>query len=254
MFFVLSKIISSFTDPFFLSIVLFVFAIVIKNMKYKKRFALASMLVIVFFGNELVCNYCFAKWEDGNAAEQYQKTYRYGIALGGFTTYQSNQNKQVYFNESSDRLLTAIQLYKQGKIEKIVLSGGESRLISENQKEAVIAAEYLYSIGIPKEDVISETASRNTHENASYTADLLLPKLQKGEKVLLITSAYHMQRAEACFSHEGFLVDSYPTDYYIIDENPWYNLFTIKIIAVDHWRLLIHEIIGYFIYDWMGYF
>ena len=143
MFFVFSKIISSFTDPFFLAIVLFIVAIVVKNIKYKKRFALASMLVITLFGNEWLSNACFSAWENSDKPITTLPDYRFGIVLGGFASYQSPSNQQIDFNESTDRLLAAIQLYKQHKINKIVLTGGEARVIEKyNQTEAEITSNY----------------------------------------------------------------------------------------------------------------
>lgn len=223
-------------------------------MKYKKRFALASMLVIIVFGNEWLCNTCFAAWENSNEPAS-SLNYQYGIVLGGFANYQSPTNQQINFNESTDRLLAAIQLYKQNRIKKIVLTGGEARVIEKyNQTESEITAGYLCSIGIPREDIIIENQSKNTHENAINTFKLLLPKLKPNERVVLITSAYHCSRSKACFEHEGFKVDLFPTDYYTIDQNHWTNIFTIKLSALNNWRVLSHEFLGYSMYKILGYF
>jgi uncharacterized SAM-binding protein YcdF (DUF218 family) len=56
-----------------------------------------------------------------------------------------------------------------------------------------------------------ETRSRNTYENAIYSAELVQPK--PSEHWLLITSALHMPRTVACFRRAGFTVEAYPINF-----------------------------------------
>jgi len=67
--------------------------------------------------------------------------------------------------------------------------------------------------GVAPEDIIIESASRNTHENALYVKDLVSSNAKKG-KVILITSAFHMRRAEGCFRKVGIDVTGFSTDFY----------------------------------------
>ncbi len=58
--------------------------------------------------------------------------------------------------------------------------------------------------GVPAEAVWMDERSHNTHENAVYGARLLR---EKGiRKIVLVTEAYHMPRAAACFRKEGLMV------------------------------------------------
>ena len=54
-------------------------------------------------------------------------------------------------------------------------------------------------MGIPENDIIIENKSRNTHENAFYTAQLFEKNGFSKSNNLLITSSMHMRRAQACF-------------------------------------------------------
>jgi uncharacterized SAM-binding protein YcdF (DUF218 family) len=111
---------------------------------------------------------------------------------------------------------------------------------------------YLTGIDIPAKDIITEKKSRNTHENAYYTAKLL--QNYKYTKPLLITSAIHIKRAEACFKKTGLNCDTFPVDYYSGDMQ--YNLFDFFIPSVQalfYWNLYIHEIIGIISYKISGY-
>jgi uncharacterized SAM-binding protein YcdF (DUF218 family) len=58
--------------------------------------------------------------------------------------------------------------------------------------------------GVPAAAIWLETRSHSTHESAVYAAQLLR---QKGiRKIVLVTEAYHMPRAAACFRKEGLSV------------------------------------------------
>ena len=65
--------------------------------------------------------------------------------------------------------------------------------------------------GVPGGSIHAEGGSRNTHENAVFTRQLLVE--QGLHRVLLVTSAMHMRRALATFTSAG--IDAVPaaTDY-----------------------------------------
>jgi len=58
--------------------------------------------------------------------------------------------------------------------------------------------------GVRAEDIRVEDRSHSTHENAVYVARLLRGKGIR--KIILVTEAYHMQRAVASFRKEGLAV------------------------------------------------
>ena len=53
-----------------------------------------------------------------------------------------------------------------------------------------------------------EDASRNTVENAEFTARILIP--QRVERIILVTSAFHMRRSRLAFERAGFVVLAAP--------------------------------------------
>src|SRR5262249_47742272 len=56
-----------------------------------------------------------------------------------------------------------------------------------------------------------EDRSRNTHEDAVETPKLLQPKAV--QKWILVTSAFHMPRAQALFEAQGFDILAWPVDF-----------------------------------------
>ena len=57
-----------------------------------------------------------------------------------------------------------------------------------------------------------EGRSRNTAENAAFSAALL--RLDKVERVLLVTDAMHMERARTVFQRSGLQVTDAPTMFF----------------------------------------
>jgi uncharacterized SAM-binding protein YcdF (DUF218 family) len=112
---------------------------------------------------------------------------------------------------------------------------------------------YLLEIGIPETDILVEANSRNTHENARFVAEMMKGK---DASFLLITSAFHMRRAEGCFKKAGIKVFSWPVDRISMPEDEIYNiqnLFVPSSESLMNWSLFLKEIIGYEVYRIMGY-
>lgn len=89
-----------------------------------------------------------------------------------------------------ERLDQAIKLYKQNKIEYIILSGGLGKARISEAKAMQI---YLIQHGISPEKLILEDQSTNTRENLRYTAQIIADR--SFGQVYLITHDYHMYRA-----------------------------------------------------------
>jgi uncharacterized SAM-binding protein YcdF (DUF218 family) len=62
--------------------------------------------------------------------------------------------------------------------------------------------------GISRDRIQIETASRNTHENATNAVSLIKPR--SGDRWLLVTSNWHMRRALCAFRTAGFDVEPWP--------------------------------------------
>lgn len=108
----------------------------------------------------------------------------------------------------ANRLLTAVRLQKLLDV-PILISGGQ--VYSDSGAEAEISARILKSLGVPDEKILTETKSVNTSQNARYCAVILREK--NFTKPLLVTSAFHMNRAMLNFNLRRFKPIAYPTDF-----------------------------------------
>jgi len=87
----------------------------------------------------------------------------------------------------SDRMKTAVVLYQQGKVEKLLLSGDNS-LVEYNEPEAM--RQYALQAGIPEDDLVLDYAGRRTYDTC-YRAKYIF----QAESAILVTQSFHMPRA-----------------------------------------------------------
>ncbi|MEJ2061572.1 MAG: YdcF family protein, partial [Gammaproteobacteria bacterium] len=94
--------------------------------------------------------------------------------------------------EFIQRLDRARALYAGGRVERIVVLGGVTR---ENRlSEATVGRAWLLQHGVSPDRLLIEEASRHTLENL-YQARAL-PDLSTGGRLALVTSRYHLARAQ----------------------------------------------------------
>ncbi len=119
------------------------------------------------------------------------------------------------------RLEESIKLYKKGRIEKILLTGGIGRLnLDRITPEAIKMKQYLLDHGIPVNDIIMESKAKNSYENIKYSLDVIEEKYSKeNTKITLITSDFYMKRCMLlmakfldCSHYTGRIVKDGKTD------------------------------------------
>jgi len=169
------------------------------------------------------------------------------VLLGGAIRGDTHMGSLGDLNQQADRLVHALALYKAGKAPRILVSGGGQ---PGARSEAEIMYELLTLMGVPPHAIMQENASRDTYQNAVYTA-VMLEKLGIN-KILLVTSAFHMRRAEALFKAQGLEVIPAPTDYQRL-VGPKTMPGWLPAVS-DLWQstYALHEIIGYWVYRYQG--
>jgi len=132
------------------------------------------------------------------------------VLLGGGIRPAGLDGSAANMGAAADRMWMAAELMRAGKAPVVVLSGGSNPTESATS-EAQAMQQVLLALGVPQAAMRLEERSRNTRQNASETAALLLPQGQR--RILLVTSALHMRRAVRLFQAQGFDVIPAPTDH-----------------------------------------
>jgi uncharacterized SAM-binding protein YcdF (DUF218 family) len=134
------------------------------------------------------------------------------VVVGGAEDTRGAGGRELMaLNEAAERLTEAVALARRHPEARVVLSGGSTALLFEDKPAAEAAAELVAALGVTRDRITVENRSRNTHENALFTRELVAPK--PGERWLLVTSAWHMPRAIGCFRRAGFAIEPWPVDY-----------------------------------------
>ena len=255
MFFILSKTLFYLLMPLAWITGLLLYSLLTKKFPRKKRALKAAVFLLLFFTNGLIANESMRWWEVAAVPLAALAPHQVAVVLTGVTDSEREPKDRVYFNKGADRILHPLQLYKLGKVKHILISGGSGRLVGKrhNESEADELAAILKLAGVPDSAITLENQSRNTRENAVFSAKILKQKFP-GRSCLLVTSAFHMRRAAGCFRQAGVPVTTFSTDFYGKPRRwtPDYWLLPSE-EAMGKWATLWHEWIGYASYWVAGY-
>ena len=176
----------------------------------------------------------------------------YGIVvLGGAIDDEiSAARGQTTFAEGGSRLTEAAILARRYPQARLVYTGGSSSLWESHSTEALEGRNLLVALGVDAARIAIEDKSRNTDENARFTAALVHP--QPDQVWLVVTSAYHMPRAMALFAKAGFSARAYPVDYRTLGDARDWRLNLDPVGGLSLFDLAVHEWIGLFAYRASG--
>ena len=151
---------------------------------------------------------------------------------------------------SSTRLLAAVRLYHRLHI-PILFTGG--KVLEGGASEAEIARRNLLGLGVPEKDILLETKSRTTGENARFTAEMLR---ERGFSApLLVTSAFHMKRSVLNFENNGISVTPFPVGYRTsrLPRELHYIWFGPEAYALDDTVCVMREELRFFVTKMTGF-
>ena len=253
MFHLVSKLLHVFSMPLIWVVVLFFLGLIIKNRTKGKRLLWLSFVLLYLFSNEFIFNEVNRIWEPEMTSMNVLEKHEVGIVLGGYSVFATKAN-QVNFSESADRFIAGIELYKQKKIKKLMYCGGHGSLFNYHAPEGQYSVELAARLGIPERDLIVESNSKNTWQNA-VNSKKVLDSLGINGSVILITSSVHMPRSLGCYNKVGFK-DVTP---YVVDGSTGPHKWLIDYLLIPNpytlmsWNKIIHEWIGLATYKLIGY-
>ncbi len=107
-----------------------------------------------------------------------------------------------------DRLLTAVELYKNGTAPKLLMSGDHGR---KDYDEVNVMKNFALDKGVASEDVFMDHAGFSTYESMYRAKEIFGAK-----KIVIVTQGYHISRAIYCAESlglEAYGVESDRRDY-----------------------------------------
>lgn len=106
------------------------------------------------------------------------------------------------------RLEKAIELYKQGYGQYIIVTGGQGR--TEFLPEGERMKTYLVEKGIDEKVIYVENRATSTYENLEYIRPILAEK--EVETIVIVTNRFHVLRSLAIADSLGYKASAAPAD------------------------------------------
>lgn len=125
---------------------------------------------------------------------------------------------------NADRFYGGIELFKAGKAPVLIFTGGWVPWQPNAESEGEVLMRYAADLGIPRDRMRTTAKVSNTEEESRAVAALIAKHMGTGAspRVLLVTSAFHMRRAQMLFARAGIEPVPFPVDFKV----PARNAFT----------------------------
>ncbi|MDB5240443.1 MAG: YdcF family protein [Spirosoma sp.] len=266
MFYFFSKTLNYLLTPAGWLMVVLLLAFFTEKTVRRRRLIGVGLAIFWFFGNSVLINELGLQWEYPiQEISSAQRVADSGVSIAVLLTGgMVNTSKEVsagrfLLGHEADRAGQALYLYKTGVIQKILISGGPGDLPFQQKPvrdEGRMTARFLIVAGVHPADIVLESKSRNTHENALFSARMLHDRFHTN-RCLLVTSASHMRRAVACFKKERVQVTPFPGNFMSSRRSFWsfepgeYVLPHEQTFAESYG--LVKEWVGYVVYWVVGY-
>ena len=203
----LHKILPTFVLPIMLVMIL----ILIGLIKNKKKLIYIAIGVLYIISTPIFSNNFF-KLVEGN---EYRKPISAIdsadaiVVLSGMLEINEVGDSTYIEWGDPDRFFGGLDLFKAGKANKLVFTGGKMPWDKVQKTEGKVLKEYAIKSGIPQENILITKDVENTADEAKAVKELIGSE----KKIILVTSAFHMYRAKKLFEKQGFNVITYKVDF-----------------------------------------
>ena len=204
----LHKILPLIISPLFFVIIIISLGIILKS----KKISFLGILIFLICSLPILSNNLIyylekdyqpidvSKIEDANAV----------VVLSGMvSTIKKNDNFFYEFNDSIDRILKGVELIKENKASYLILTRGILPW-SNGKPEGEVLKDFVLKLGIEKEKIILTNNVQNTDQEAKAIKKLFT---SDDQKIILITSAFHMPRAKKVFEAAKIKTIPFPVDF-----------------------------------------
>ena len=240
----LNKILPLIFSPLIMIIVLIIFGLVTNS----KKISLIGVFILIICSLPIVSDKLVAYLEsDYQLSKPSNITSADAIVVlsGMIKTINSKEGLDYEFGEASDRIFAGINLFKVKKAPKLILTRGKLPW-SVGIPEGEYLREIAISNGISENNIILTENVENTDQEAKAIKKLLS---EDKRKVILVTSAFHMPRAQIVFEAAGINVVPFPVDFQKGLSKITFMSFIPSANALSGTSFFVREMIGRIYYN-----
>jgi uncharacterized SAM-binding protein YcdF (DUF218 family) len=191
--------------------------------------AAAALFVILAIAAVLWCRWVYVQIE--SYASQDQAAPADAICVFGAAEYDGRPSPVF-----RARLDHALELYRRGIAPLLIPLGGNG---GDQYNEGSVGRSYLISKGVPEQNIIAETESRNTEESARRIA--VIAHANDLHRLLIVSDGTHLFRIHAICAAEGLDVLTSPRPRPAVEDR-MLNLERLvhEILSYTLWRMHLH--------------
>jgi len=204
----LHKILPLIFSPLIMIIVLIILGVIINS----KKISIIGVIILIVCSLPIVSNKLVAYLESDyqlSKPSNIEPADSIVVLSGMIRTINSKDGLDYEFGEASDRIFAGINLFKEKKAPKLILTRGKLPW-SVGIPEGEYLREIAINNGISESNILLTKNVENTDQEAKAIKKLLS---DDKSKVLLVTSAFHMPRAQKVFEAAGINVVPFPVDF-----------------------------------------
>ena len=233
------KILPLIFSPLFFIISLIIFGLIIGS----KKISLTGVIILVILSMPIVSDKLIAYLESDYELIKPSKVESADaiVVLSGMVkTIQTKNGLDYEWGEAADRIFAGIDLFKSNKAPVLILTGGKLPW-SIGVPEGEYLRDVAIDLGVPKKDILITENVENTDQEAKAIKKILL---LDNPKVILVTSAFHMPRAQLVFEAAGINVIPFPVDFIIGAEKLTFMSFIPSAGSFSSTSFFVRKMIG----------
>ena len=211
----------------------------------RKRLPVILALVLLIITSSPIVSHQMVAYIDGQERKKIVEDMDVAdsiVVLSGMIVPIKTKQGIAYEWGDPDRFFGGIELIKAGKAKNIIFTGGILPWQKKIQPEGQILAKFAEDFGIPSSQIIVTDDVENTRDEAKAVREILTKN--NTNKVILVTSAFHMPRASKLFLKEGIEVQTYPVDFKVGISNITPMDFLPSADAFSGFQFSLRELIG----------
>ena len=233
------KILPLIFSPLFFIISLIIFGLIIGS----KKISLTGVIILVILSMPIVSDKLIAYLESDYELIKPSKVESADaiVVLSGMVkTIQTKNGLDYEWGEAADRIFAGIDLFKSNKAPVLILTGGKLPW-SIGVPEGEYLRDVAIDLGVPKKDILITENVENTDQEAKAVKKILS---LDNPNVILVTSAFHMPRAQLVFEAAGINVIPFPVDFIIGAEKLTFMSFIPSAGSFSSTSFFVREMIG----------
>lgn len=172
------------------------------------------------------------------------------VVLSGITVDPPGDNDVLEWGDAVDRFEGGLALFTAEKAPLLIFTRGQVPWRAKARPEGEVLAEWAVDRGVPQANILLTGPAVNTAGEAHAVAELLAEQGIPDGSVLLVTSAFHMRRANMLLSKANLTIVPFPVDFRV-GEDAEFTILNLLPSAdsLAKSELALREFYGYLFYQ-----